>query len=334
MAVSLPESALASIFVEGFLYGVFGVLFSASMFILLRRRNSRLQRNKPMICASVTMFVLATVHVAADIQRLLDAFITSTDADVYLGQVNTGLYTLKSAAYAIQTLVGDGFVVRINFPGRRSGLLISDVFKLYRLYLVWNGDKRVFFPILICFIASIGVAIGALQGFARTSPTEPIFITELQNWIVSFFSLTLFTNFSSLIAMRILWIHHRANTAISSRSVVSAAIVVIESGALYSGCLIILLSLYLSNSFVQYLMLDAVTQIIGIVFSLIIVRVGLGLSTEKTTHQRNTLTWTPRSGPQGNQYPMHPPVAVEITQDTHTEDTSTTGLESVKIAHW
>ncbi|KAH0828879.1 hypothetical protein J3R83DRAFT_2266 [Lanmaoa asiatica] len=201
-------------------------------------------------------------------------------------------------------------------------------------------------PVSVCYLLAhvvtsltsefLGVAIGALQGFARTSPTEPIFITELQNWIVSFFSLTLFTNFSctSLIAMRILWIHHRANTAISSRNVVSAAIVVIESGAIYSGCLIILLSLYLSNSFAQYLMLDAVTQIIGVVFSLIIVRVGLGLSTERTSHQANTLTWTPRSGPQSNQYPMHPPVSVEITQDTNTEDTNTTGLGSVKIAHW
>ncbi|KAH7890367.1 hypothetical protein F5I97DRAFT_16588 [Phlebopus sp. FC_14] len=299
------------------------------MFVLLRRRNSRQQRNKPMIFASITMFVLSTVHVAADIQRLLEAFIFNTDANAYLAQVNTALYSVKSTAYAAQTLVGDGFV-------------------LYRLYLVWNGDRRVVFPISICFIASIGtlhivhtvvfltseflgVGIGALQGFARASPTTPIFITELQNWVVSFFSLTLFTNFSctSLIAMRILWVHHRANTAISDRSLVSAAIVIIESGAIYSVCLIILLSLYLSNSFAQYLMLDAVTQIIGVVFSLIIVRVGLGLSTERTYRQQTTQSTLPWNAQRNNRYPL---VSVKVTQDTHTEGTGTS-VGSVKVAH-
>ena len=63
-------------------------------------------------------------------------------------------------------------------------------------------------------------------------------------------------------------------------SVFPAAMIIIESGSIYSACLIILLSLYLSGSFAQYILLDAVTQMIGIVFSLIIVRVGLGLSTD------------------------------------------------------
>ena len=60
--------------------------------------------------------------------------------------------------------------------------------------------------------------------------------------------------------------------------------IIIESGMIYSACLIILLSLYLSGSFAQYIVLDGVTQVIGIVFSLIIVRVGLGLSTDAVTY--------------------------------------------------
>ncbi|KAF9228998.1 hypothetical protein BS17DRAFT_772871 [Gyrodon lividus] len=311
MAIGLPEVVLVSIFVEGCLYGVFGVLFFASMFVLLRRKNSREQINKPMICASIAMFVLSTVHVAADIQRLLEGFIYNPDPNAYLSQVNTPLYSLKSTAYAAQTLVGDGFV-------------------LYRLYLVWNGDKRVVLPIAICFVASIGVGIGALQGFARASPTAPIFITELHDWVVSFFSLTLFTNLSctSLIASRILWVNRRTNIAVSGRNVVTAAVVIIESGAIYSCCLIILLSLYLSNSFAQYIMLDAVTQVIGVVFSLIIVRVGLGLSTDKT-YQRTSLLTTMHTAPSSGPYRMNT-VAVEITQDTHT-DGSTTDPGSVKF---
>ncbi len=36
-------------------------------------------------------------------------------------------------------------------------------------------------------------------------------------------------------------------------------VVIIESGSIYSACLVILLSLYLSGSFAQYILLDAVS---------------------------------------------------------------------------
>lgn len=50
--------------------------------------------------------------------------------------------------------------------------------------------------------------------------------------------------------------------SVNGREVLPAAIVIIESGAIYSACLIILLSLYVSGSFAQYIVLDAVTQVI------------------------------------------------------------------------
>jgi hypothetical protein len=268
--------------VESILYGLFIVLFIASTFILLQKfRSTASSVNKPMLVASVTMFILATVHVGTDLKRMMDAFLNSSDIGgpvAFLSEVNTPIYALKSTAYTMQTLVGDAFII-------------------YRLHLVWNGDKRVVVPILICFTASIGVGIGALQAFARASPDAPVFITALQRWIVSFFSLTLFTNFSSttLIAFRIWWIHRNSKGAVGSgRSVLPAMVVIIESGSIYSACLVILLSLYLSGSFSQYIVLDAVTQVIGVVFSLVIVRVALGISSESATAPTKMATFRVR----------------------------------------
>lgn len=267
MTIGIDAVSIVSLFTECILYGFFAFLFSVSIYVLIHRRRSKREPvNRPMLVVSCVMFVLATVHVGSDLKRVMIAYLEQSDAVKYFSEVNTAIYSLKSTAYCMQTLVGDGFM-------------------WYRLYLIWGGDKRICFPILICFIASIGVGIGALQAFARASPEAPVFITELQDWIVSFFSLTLFTNFSCtiLIAARILYVHRRMSAALantSTKSVFPAAMIIIESGSIYSACLIILLSLYLSGSFAQYIMLDAVTQMIGIVFSLIIVRVGLGLSTD------------------------------------------------------
>ncbi|KAE9384786.1 hypothetical protein BT96DRAFT_622171 [Gymnopus androsaceus JB14] len=314
-AIKLDAVSLVSIFTECILYGYFSVLAVIALYILLSKRAKHQKLNKPMVAVSIVMFILGTIHAGVDLRRLLVAFLDQSDdtggAIAYLSEVNTVLYAIKSTAYCMQTLIGDGFV-------------------LYRLYLVWNGKKIIVIPIAICFVASIGVGIGALQGFARASPAAPVFINDLQNWIVSFFSLTLFTNFSctSLIAGRIWWVHRRTmGLVVSGHSLVPAAVVIIESGAIYSVCLIILLSLYLSGSFAQYIVLDAVTQVIGIVFSLIIVRVGLGLSSDQTEGETKKLTTLFSSNPTDSRqhhsaYPMRN-IAIKIDSATHNDSMGT-----------
>ncbi|KAF9477285.1 hypothetical protein BDN70DRAFT_862120 [Pholiota conissans] len=277
-SIGLDSVTLVSIFVEAILYGLFTALFVASTFILLRKfRRPKHISNKPLLIASFTMFILATVHIGTDLRRLMDAFLRSPDPVAALGQVNTPISLLKNTTYALQTLVGDAFI-------------------LYRLYLVWNGDKRVVVPILICFVASIGVGIGALQAFAKAAPDALVFIVSLEHWIVSFFALTLFTNLCStfLIACRTWWVHRRTRGIMKSgENVLPAMVLIIESGSIYSACLIILLVLYLSGSFAQYILLDAVTQVIGVVFTLVIVRVALGISTEtvKTPSMNKSTTF-------------------------------------------
>ncbi|KAH7920863.1 hypothetical protein BV22DRAFT_1020440 [Leucogyrophana mollusca] len=302
MPISLAEATLVSIFSESFLYGVFTVLFVISIFILLRRKGNNGELNKPMLLACLALFVFSTVHVSADLRRLLDAFLRGADPATQLGQVDTTTYEIKSAAYVAQTWVGDGLM-------------------LYRLYLVWNGDKRVVIPISIFFLAGIGVGIGTLQAIVTTSSTYTIF--QLHNWIASFFSITLTINFTCtfLIAARILHKHRDiGGLKVSGRSLMPTVIIIIESGAIYSACLIIMLVLFLSNSYAQYIALDAVTQIIGVVFSLIIVRVGLGISSEnRRQFPRSALRGSsiPRT-PQNLSHPLRP-VVVSISTMSHSD---------------
>ena len=64
----------------------------------------------------------------------------------------------------------------------------------------------------------------------------------------------------ALIAGRIWWINRKVlGNVIKSGSLMPAVIIVIELGAIYPACLVILLSLYLSGSYAQYIALDAVS---------------------------------------------------------------------------
>ncbi|KAF7310274.1 hypothetical protein MIND_00401400 [Mycena indigotica] len=267
-SVDIATSTLIALFVEAVLYGLFILLFALAMSVLLGKRKRSASGTRPLLVASITMFILGTIHIAIDLRRAMDSFLYHKN----IAPVSTPGYLLKSTAYAMQTLVGDSFMI-------------------YRVYLVWNGDKRVLFPLLVCLLGGFAAGAGALQSFAATKHAttgDPIFLINLHNWIVSFFSLTLFTNATCtlLIAGRIYLINRStaASATVFGRGLGPAIMIIVESGAIYSCALVILLALYVQGSYAQYILLDAETQIVGVVFTMIIVRVGMGLATDITTY--------------------------------------------------
>nr|GAT52658.1 predicted protein [Mycena chlorophos] len=268
VSVDIATSTLVALFVECIIYGMFILLFALAMSVLLGKRKRRTSGTRPLVGVSITMFILATIHVGIDLRRAMDQFLF----DIDISPVASVNYLLKSTAYAMQTIVGDGFMI-------------------YRVYLVWNGDKRIVFPLIVCLMGGIGVGAGALHSFAATkgdNAENPLFLTALHNWIVSFFSMTLFTNATCtlLIAGRIYMIERatRHTTKVFGNRLGPAIMIIVESGSIYSVALVLLLALYVNNSYAQYIVLDAEVQIVGVVFTMIIVRVGMGLSSDMTTY--------------------------------------------------
>ncbi|KAI0790932.1 hypothetical protein C8Q75DRAFT_80410 [Abortiporus biennis] len=283
MTFGIDRANLASIFLESILYGVSLTLYAAAITILVNGKTTS-GVNKALLATTVIMFILGTIHVGSDLQRILVAFLESDSPKAYLIQTYPVVHMVKSTSYAMQTLVGDGFL-------------------LYRVYLVWKGNLMVCTPVFLSFLTSWALGILVLRGFALASPGDPVFAETLTKVVAPWFSVTLFTNFlgSTLLAARIYYIHRKVahmSVAIGGRDISTAAAVIVESGSIYSICLAILLVLYLSKNFAQYILLDAVTQIIGIVFSLIIVRVGLGLAAESSGRRR--------SGMSASAFSLHP----------------------------
>jgi len=114
---------------------------------------------------------------------------------------------------------------------------------------------------------------------ARVVPHAEIFVVQLQQWITSFFSLTLATNIicTAIVVYRI-WDINRESIVFAESSLRPIMLLVIESGAIYSATLTLLLILYKVQSWFQYVILDAISPIVGLVFSMIIIRIGLGLT--------------------------------------------------------
>ncbi|KAF5319257.1 hypothetical protein D9619_008321 [Psilocybe cf. subviscida] len=214
-------------------------------------------------------------HLGASLARVRCAFIQfgaeniggdGTLTSQKLRAINSPLYLLRATVYSIQTLVGDAFI-------------------LYRLYLVWNGNGFLFYPLVMTFLGSFATAVGSLQDMARwhhDTVLKPIFEPQQEAWVISFLVLTLFTNTcaTALIAGRIWWVPLRTTQMTipgAQCDMTPTRVAIMESGAIYSISLIVLMGLYLKGSYAQNVVFDAMPQVIGIVFSLVIVRVALGV---------------------------------------------------------
>ncbi|KAJ3934723.1 MAG: hypothetical protein NXY57DRAFT_1106944 [Lentinula lateritia] len=262
MAFGADESKLVSIFIQTLLYGAYTVIFALTVWILVWRRPAGQSINKLLLWTSIVMFVLATMHISINYARVFMAFITYRNAEggpaAFFNILSNFTQVFGSAIYVTQTLVGDSVV-------------------LVRCYIVWGRRWYIVACPALLLLGSTASGIGILYSFAHIEDAE-VFALQLQDWIVSFFSLTLSTNFicTALVAYRI-WYVNRAVINFTHHSWNPVMLLVIESGAIYSATLLSLLILYKTESWFQYVLLDAISPIVGLVFSMIIVRIGLGL---------------------------------------------------------
>ncbi|KAJ8507793.1 hypothetical protein ONZ45_g9872 [Pleurotus djamor] len=258
------ESKFVSIFCQTLLYGAYTVLFIITHWVLAYKRPRGQPVNWTMTAISIVMFALATMHIAVNFTRIIKAFVVFKDEQggpaAFFDQLAEFTQLFGSTIYVAQTLLGDSVV-------------------LLRCYLVWGRRLSVIAFPFVLLLGSTASGVGILYSMAHVVPKADIFVIQLQHWILTFFSMTLATNIvcTSLVAFRI-WYINRQNEFFQGGSLKPILLLVVESGAVYSATLLALLILYKTESWFQYVLLDSVSPIVGLVFSMIIVRIGLGIT--------------------------------------------------------
>jgi len=149
------------------------------------------------------------------------------------------------------------------------------------------------FPLFVCYLGCATAGIGGIRAFAVShGASDPSslqhFIAVYGRWIFAFVSLTLFTNLTCtcLIAGKIWWIMRRSSLLNQSagRNLATPMVLIIESGAFYSFCIIVQTALFGSRNFAGDIIVNPMTSIIAFTFLLLIVRLGLGLSSFGDTY--------------------------------------------------
>ncbi|KAF7373092.1 hypothetical protein MSAN_00517000 [Mycena sanguinolenta] len=261
--LTIDRASLIALIIETLNIGISTTLSAATAQLILKKSASNLTRH--LLVTLGLIWVLCIAHWIIDIVRASQAFIdTPGKAIEYYSLVSNSLEAAKDGVYITVTLVADHFMI-------------------YRLYVVWNRNWVI---VIVPMLVWIGAAI---SGYTVThllllAGDGNLFISSLAPWALTFFAMSLSLNVicTFLIAGRIIWTNSRVRTVRSGQNYVHTALMIlIESAALYSLSLTVLLVLYDLGLNSQYILLDWTTSLIGIAFSLIIYR--LAMSTANST---------------------------------------------------
>jgi hypothetical protein len=184
--------------------------------------------------------------------------------DLYYANVTSALSLIKTSIYLVITVLFDAFI-------------------LYRCWIIWDRNLFVIILPFLIFLADIGTGIASVHGLSQLASSDSIFIAKLEKISKAFFSSTVAVNglCSLLIAYRV-WV--RQNPVRDSRrafGLAKEAAIIVESAAIYFVTLICVISTDTTASNAFNVFLDMASPIIGIAFTLIILRLG-NLATEAT----------------------------------------------------
>ncbi|KAI1782843.1 hypothetical protein LXA43DRAFT_386764 [Ganoderma leucocontextum] len=267
--LTLSEAAIFSTSLEAIFYG-----FSVFMFMLttktLFRGYGQRRLNYGMIVVAWALLLLSTAEMAVNIARLYRGFVSlgpklAGGPEQYFAFTPDAMFLTKSCLYNAQTVILDAVMI-------------------YRAWVVWQNLRVIVIPV-VGWCGLIATCFGLNISFAKQLSdieSQDLLGIPTGHWVAAAFSLTLFTNLVTtlIIAYRIWMVVRRSTDYLSQSSLTPVLCVIVESGAIYSVAITAALITFAAKSNYVFVILDLLSPIISIVFSMIIVRVGL--SKERT----------------------------------------------------
>lgn len=282
MTVSINVTQAVGLVCEALLYGVYCVLFVVSVVILIKRHQVS---NRVIWVANCLLFATSTAHFALMFNHFYIA-----------------LEHAPFAEFANETSVLLGANLMISVVD-----IIGDLLLLYRCWLVWGKNYYVIILPLLTALGGFGCILPIPSLVLSINPTSPVPPIEIVPLTTAGYALPLCTNImvTGLIAGRLWYLsripivdEHGKPVVLKIAAGGRPMMLIIESGALYMVTQLIFVVLVAIRNPAEAVLSLAGTQIYGIASTLIIIRVGLGISSEQTMVEMSSTQMEFRSRPQ------------------------------------
>ncbi|KIK71666.1 hypothetical protein GYMLUDRAFT_52677 [Collybiopsis luxurians FD-317 M1] len=257
MAVTTVKAEMGGTVIDCLVYGLYISVFVRATQVLFRRQKYG-TTSIALICTTLSLFCIITVHLALDVDRAFRAFTDHTDTPNYA----KGYYNVLSGAEA---LAKNSAYVTIT--------LIADAFLIFRCWAAFGRNVPMVLIPSGLYIGNLATACWALVTFkkAEDPTTGEVVVAEVISRVKYMYITTLCLNLycSLSIATRI-WLVQRQSTAGSGRLLTNTLTIVVESAALYSVLLIILITSAALENPLMYAVLNPVRfSLLKILFRLV-----------------------------------------------------------------
>ncbi|KAJ7926771.1 hypothetical protein B0H13DRAFT_1069547 [Mycena leptocephala] len=264
LTVPRISSALATVIIETFFYGIYLVLFFTSIYLLFTAQSRGLRSERsvwlsPILVGGSVLFIAVTGHWIFTIDRLFLAFVVVNN-----GADPLGFFGDLSQA----TQIGQSSFLL-------ASLAIVDALFVHRLWVVWAHNRYVVIFPMMTLLGLCVSAVGVMIQFSQFGPDDSL-IEFANGWIVTDCAFTVCTNIycTSLIAWR-LWRVQSILKPMGGPTLMSVLAIIVESATISATWAMFFVITYVIRSNLRFL-IDVTPAIVGSANMLIYVRVGLG----------------------------------------------------------
>ncbi|KAF9454416.1 hypothetical protein P691DRAFT_396019 [Macrolepiota fuliginosa MF-IS2] len=252
--MTLPAEAVQSIgqTLEALSQGLYISAFYRCIIILLEEKRRRIPYHM-LMGTSLSLFVVGMTHFVAGVcLNVRNVIEDATSAHVVAER-------LRDYSFVISTAISNGFMV-------------------YRCLVVWNNYHRIIlFPSILC-LASL--SLGVWLVIVCSQKDLPMFDIPMIPKLFSFLTFSLNLLISGLILYRIWGIQREISRVVEreNRFIRRTTTLVIESGALHSILLLVLIIASYTSRSATTVICNCIVPLLGMVVSAIILRIGKGIS--------------------------------------------------------
>ncbi|KAJ7486901.1 hypothetical protein FB451DRAFT_1127158 [Mycena latifolia] len=262
------SSVLAAVALESFFFGIYLIVTTTAVFLLLKRRGeSEMGGSRPThrrlavlfgICA---LFLIVAVHWVTTIYRFFFAF-------VYFAADGGNPMVFYSDWAQPTEVLQTGLLM--------AALATMDALIVHRLWIIWEYNKTVMILPLSTLLGLLISGVGVTYEFAKYIPNDDTWAIVADHWIITDCVFTLFTNVycTGFMAYRI-WKTDRIIAPLGGPSIMSVLRIVVESAALVAIWGIFFIAAYSAQSNLRFLV-DITPSVVGALNMLVYMRTGLG----------------------------------------------------------
>ncbi|CAL1707467.1 unnamed protein product [Somion occarium] len=265
----VATAELIGTFLEAIFYGIYLVVFPQCIEVLLKKRKNGGWLVKCFLGVMVLSFILITMHLCVDLTRAFTAFAGNMEIpgspEKFYANVDTKLNLIKNSSYITTTLIADAVL-------------------LFRTWVVWGRSYLIVAVPVLLWCTDIAMAAWFTWSVNEASPGASVLVSTVFARSKYFYAVTLALNVlcTVLIAFRVWSVQRTVSGSVTGR-LPNVLSIVIESAAIYSVLLIILIGTSVSDSSAMFFLLNSMAPAVGSVFSYVILRSSGNASRYETT---------------------------------------------------